>query len=51
MIGPQSTRITITLPYAVLVRLKAQADAQGRSVSNLAALLLKEAHERGLPDA
>jgi predicted DNA binding CopG/RHH family protein len=43
MIGPKSARITIVLPAAVLERLKAQADAQGRSMSNLASVLLQEA--------
>jgi hypothetical protein len=43
MIGPKSSRITIVLPAAVLESLKAQADAQGRSMSNLASVLLQEA--------
>ena len=42
MIGPKSARITIVIPASVAERLKAQADAQGRSMSNLASLLLQE---------
>ena len=43
MISPKSARVTIVVPASVLERLKAQADAQGRSMSNLASLLLQQA--------
>jgi hypothetical protein len=43
MIGPKSARISIVLPASVMERLKAQADAEGRSMSNLASVLLQEA--------
>jgi hypothetical protein len=46
MIGPQSARITIVIPAAVLELLRAQASAQGRSVSNLAALMLQRATQQ-----
>jgi hypothetical protein len=51
MISPKSARLTIVVPASVLARLKAQADEQGRSLSNLASLLLQLAlHEQGRRD-
>ena len=46
MIGPQSARITIVIPASVLERLRAQASAEGRSLSNLAALMLQRATQQ-----
>lgn len=45
MIGPDTTRLTIVLPHSVDARLRELAQREGRSLSNLAALLLREALE------
>jgi predicted HicB family RNase H-like nuclease len=50
MIGPQSARITIVIPASVAERLKVQAEAQGRSMSNLAARLIALAFEQDRRD-
>ena len=39
-------RITLTVPVSLLVRLKREAAAERRSLSNYVALLLAEAMER-----
>jgi hypothetical protein len=43
----KSTRVTIVVPAAVDQRLRELAQAQGRSISNLAARLLREALRDG----
>lgn len=43
MTRPKSQRLTIVLPFSVLQRLKATADSEGRSLSNLACFLLESA--------
>lgn len=45
MIGSDTTRLTIVLPHSVDARLRELAQKEGRSLSNLAALLLREALE------
>jgi predicted DNA-binding protein len=45
VIGPDTTRLTIVLPHSVDARLRELAQREGRSLSNLAALLLREALE------
>lgn len=50
MIGPDTTRLTIVLPHSVNQRLRELAREQGRSLSNLAALLLREAVGDGRRD-
>lgn len=43
MTRPKSQRLTIVIPFSVLARLKATADSEGRSLSNLACYLLEAA--------
>lgn len=43
MTRPETTRLTIVLPHTVDARLRELAERQGRSLSNLAARLLREA--------
>ena len=43
MTRPDSTRLTLTVPYAIDKRLRAMAEREGRSISNLAAHLIREA--------
>lgn len=46
MTRPQTTRLTLTLPDAVDRRLRAMAERDGRSISNLAARILRDALEQ-----
>ena len=39
----ESARLTLTVPYAIDKRLREMAEREGRSISNLAAHLIKEA--------
>lgn len=43
MTRPTTTRLTLTLPDAVDQRLRAAAEREGRSISNLAARILRDA--------
>ena len=45
MTRPDSTRLTLTVPHTVDQRLRAMAEREGRSISNLAAHLIREALE------
>ena len=47
MTRPETTRLTIVLPHNVDARLRELAERQGRSLSNLAALILREALRDG----
>ncbi|NBS70145.1 hypothetical protein EBT31_14720 [bacterium] len=50
MIGPKSARLSIVIPAAVDQRLRAAADQQGRSISNLAARMICDAlRDEGAP--
>lgn len=43
MTRPQTKRLSIVLPHAIDKRLREMASQEGRSLSNLAARLIKEA--------
>jgi predicted transcriptional regulator len=47
MTRPETTRLTIVLPHNVDARLRELAQQQGRSISNLAARILREALSDG----
>lgn len=42
MTRPDSTRLTLTVPHTVDQRLREMAEREGRSISNLAAHLIRE---------
>ena len=45
MISKENTRVYITIPKIIYIKLKEEAEYEGRSISNLACKIIKDYYE------